>query len=451
MELKSLLKSWIDDPVRFSIDCFGEVPDDLQRPIFEAVAEHDRIAVRSGNGPGKTWTAAKLGLWFFVTRPKSIVVTTAPTWQQVQRILWKEIRANISKAPILKPFLYLPPRDAEVLMIKRDGSYGDDWAMIGRASDRKENMLGFHAPYLMFIVDEASGVPDEIFEAIEGTQTQEGVNSSKILLIGNPTRPEGFFFDIFHSKSANWKTFHLDGRLSPRVSKQWISQMETDYGSDSPFFQIHVLGNFPPVDKDTLIPLSWIERALADPKEEGCNATYTGFDVARMGNDYSVLISVGHNDNKFTVGQIDFFSKIELMELCGWGIQIFKKIGPEKVMVDVIGVGAGVHDRLKELGYPVVGVNVAEAPCRNSEDFKNKKAEMYWHLRGLFERQEIIIPKISHHAKLVAELSSMKYKYDSSGKLQIVDPEKSPDFADALALACYGPIISARVPGVVMF
>ena len=114
--------------------------------------------------------------------------------------------------------------------------------MIGRASDKKENMLGFHAPYLMFIVDEASGVPDEIFEAIEGTQTQEGVNSSKILLIGNPTRPEGFFYDIFHSKSSNWRTFHLVGRLSPRVSKQWISQMSEDYGSDSPFFQIHVLG-----------------------------------------------------------------------------------------------------------------------------------------------------------------------------------------------------------------
>lgn len=448
--MKSLLRSWIDDPVRFSIDCFGEEPDELQKPIFEAAACHDRIAVRSGNGPGKTWTAAKLGLWFFVTRPKSIVVTTAPTWQQVQRILWKEIRANISKAPLLKPFLYLPPRDAEVLMVRPDGSYGDDWAMIGRASDRKENMLGFHAPYLMFIVDEASGVPDEIFEAIEGTQTQEGVNSSKIILIGNPTRPEGFFYDIFHSKSSNWKTFHLDGRMSPRVSKQWISQMEEDYGADSPFFQIHVLGNFPPMDKDTLIPLGWIERSLAE-QSDGHGAKYAGFDIARMGNDYSVLVNVEHAEKKFIVRQIDFFSKIELMELCGWGIQVFKKTVPEKIMVDVIGVGAGVHDRLKELGFPVVDVNVAEAPCSKSEDFKNKKAEMYWHLRGLFERQEIIIPKIQHHNKLIAELSAMKYKYDSSGKLQIVDPEKSPDFADALALACYGPIISSRVPGVVMF
>jgi len=178
---------------------------------------------------------------------------------------------------------------------------------------------------------------------------------------------------------------------------------------------------------------------------------YCGFDVARMGNDYSVLINVDHTEGKFTVRQIDFFSKIELMELCGWSIQIFKKLAPDKTMVDIIGVGAGVHDRLKEQGFPVVGVNVAEAPCRNAEDFKNKKAEMYWNLRGLFERQEIIIPKIPHHTKLQAELSAMKYKYDSSGKLQIVDPEKSPDFADALALACYGPIISARVPGVVMF
>lgn len=262
MELKSLLNSWIDDPVRFSIDCFGEEPDNLQKQIFEAVAENDRIAVRSGNGPGKTWTAAKLGLWFFITRPKSIVVTTAPTWQQVQRILWKEIRANISKAPILRPFLYLPPRDAEILMIRPDGSYGDDWAMIGRASDKKENMLGFHAPYLMFIVDEASGVDDAIFEAIEGTQTQEGVNSSKMLLIGNPTKDTGYFFDIFHKRSANWKCFHLDSRLSPRVKKDWISQMAEEYGEESNFYQVHVLGNFPQYGEDTLIPLHWIERAF---------------------------------------------------------------------------------------------------------------------------------------------------------------------------------------------
>jgi len=178
---------------------------------------------------------------------------------------------------------------------------------------------------------------------------------------------------------------------------------------------------------------------------------YCGFDVARMGNDYSVLINITY-DEKVRVERIDFFSKMELMELCGWSIQLFKKMAPDKIMVDMIGVGAGVYDRLREQGYPVVGVNVAEAPCRNIEDFKNKKAEMYWNLRNLFEKGEIEIPDIPNRNKLVAELSKMKYTYDSKGKLQIVDPtEKSPDFADALALACYGPIISSRVPGVVMF
>jgi len=454
MELKSLLKSWIDDPVRFSIDCFGEEPDGLQKPIFEAVASHDRIAVRSGNGPGKTWTAAKLGLWFFVTRPKSIVVTTAPTWQQVQRILWKEIRANISKAPILRPFLYLPPRDAEVLMIRPDGSYGDDWAMIGRASDKKENMLGFHAPYLMFIVDEASGVPDEIFEAIEGTQTQEGVNSSKILLIGNPTRPEGFFYDIFHSKSSNWKTFHLDGRLSPRVSKQWISQMEEDYGGDSPFFQIHVLGNFPPADKNTLIPLSWIERALVDPQGKGIAVSYAGFDVAEMGDDYSVYIKATLDNCIFNIYDIDFMAKLEISPLTNWAKNKLDNDHVEKLVIDSNGVGAGVYSNLKEEGYPVIGFRGGESPLASTEEakFSNLKSQAYWNLRALFEKEEIKIQKVQNYKKLVSELSTIKYDFDSKGKI-IVKREKdrkSPDFADALCLCCFAPYLSAQKLGVAL-
>jgi phage terminase large subunit len=170
---------------------------------------------------------------------------------------------------------------------------------------------------------------------------------------------------------------------------------------------------------------------------------YCGFDVARMGKDYSVLINITY-DEVVTVRQIDFFSKIELMELCGWAVQLFKKLSPDKIMVDAIGVGAGVFDRLNEQGLPVVAVNVAESPCHKQEDYKNKKSEMYWNLRQLFEKENIKIPPIPNANKLMAELSQMKYKYDSSGKLQIVDPEKSPDFADALALACYGPIISAQ-------
>lgn len=260
----SLVSSWLNDPAKFCVDVFSEQPDNLQKQIFDAIALCDRVAVRSGNGPGKTWTAARIALWFFVTRPNSLVITTAPTWTQVQNLLWKEIRGGIEKSPILKPFVYMPPRDAELFMVRPDGNYGPGWGCLGRSTDKKENMQGFHNPYLMFIVDEASGVDDTIFEAIEGTQTQEGVNTSKMLLIGNPTKDSGYFFEVFHKRAANWKTFHLDSRKSPRVKKEWIKQMAEEYGEDSNFYQVHVLGNFPQYGEDTLIPLHWIEKAVVD-------------------------------------------------------------------------------------------------------------------------------------------------------------------------------------------
>ena len=173
---------------------------------------------------------------------------------------------------------------------------------------------------------------------------------------------------------------------------------------------------------------------------------YCGFDVARMGNDYSVITVVEEFENIYTVNRIEFYSKIELMQLVGWVKLIADEEKPDKIMVDVIGVGAGVHDRLKEMGLPVIAVNVAEKPTRESDKFLNKKSEMYWNLRKLFEGGTIKIKKSKNHEKLVAELSVMKFEF-SSGKLKIKDPDKSPDFADSLALACFGPTVSAQKLG----
>lgn len=261
-KLSELFTSWYFNPIKFCIDCFGEEPDALQKEMFEAVAKYNRVAVRSGNGPGKSWSMAKLGLWFFFTRPYSDVITTAPTWDQVQRVIWKEIRANMAKSELLKSFVDLLPRDPTMFMIQEDGTKNDDWAMFGRSSTQKENMQGYHAKHLMFIIDEASGVDDEIFEAIEGSQTEAGANKAKIVMIGNPTRTEGYFFEAFHSKSGLWKTIHFDCRLSPRVSKEWIEQKKEEYGEESPFYKVRVLGEFPLGGDNALIPLHWIEKAV---------------------------------------------------------------------------------------------------------------------------------------------------------------------------------------------
>jgi len=273
-------------------------------------------------------------------------------------------------------------------------------------------------------------------------------------LIGNPTRPEGFFYDIFHSKSSNWKTFHLDGRLSPRVSKQWISQMAEDYGSDSPFFQIHVLGNFPSADKNTLIPLSWIERVLVDPEGKGEGISYSGFDVAEMGDDYSVYIKASLETGIFNIYDIEFMAKLEILPLTNWAKNKLDNNPPEKLVIDSNGIGAGVYSNLKEGGYPVIGFRGGESPLMLSEEakFANLKSQAYWNLRSLFEKGEIRIQKVPNFKKLVSELSTIKYDFDSKGKI-IVKREKdkkSPDFADALSLCCFGPYLSAQKLGVAL-
>jgi len=173
---------------------------------------------------------------------------------------------------------------------------------------------------------------------------------------------------------------------------------------------------------------------------------YCGVDVARMGNDYSVVTVVDLDDDIFTVQRIDFYSKIELMQLVGWVKLIFDDEKPDKIMIDAIGVGAGVFDRLNEMGLPVIAVNVAEKPTKEPDKFLNKKSEMYWNLRKLFENGKIRLKKIKNIERLMAELSAMKFDFQN-GKLKVKDPDKSPDFADSLALACFGPTVSAQKLG----
>ncbi len=257
-----LLDIWRRYPVRFAKDVLNVTLDPLQQDILKALVDNDRVAVRSGNGPGKTFLSSIAALWFFCCFFQSAVITTAPTWAQVELLLWKEIRDNITKSEMLRPAIELAPRDCAAYMIQDGRITSPKWMMVGRSTNKKENMQGFHNPYLLFIVDEASGVDDEIYEAIQGTQTQKGVQASKLLIIGNPTRPDGYFYDVFHSRSAGWKVFHLNSEESPRVSKKWIQQMKDEYGEDSNFYQVHVRGNFPTYGEDTLIPLHWIERAV---------------------------------------------------------------------------------------------------------------------------------------------------------------------------------------------
>ena len=166
----------------------------------------------------------------------------------------------------------------------------------------------------------------------------------------------------------------------------------------------------PPADKNTLIPLSWIE-ALVDPEGKGNGTTYSGFDVAEMGDDYSVYIKSSLRQGIFNIYDIDFMSKLEISPLTNWAKNKLDNDPPENLVIDSNGVGAGVYSNLKEEGYPVIGFRGGESPLILSEEakFANLKSQAYWNLRSLFEKGEIKIQKVPNFKKLVSELSTIKY------------------------------------------
>ncbi|NQU96593.1 MAG: hypothetical protein HQ548_02965, partial [Chloroflexi bacterium] len=257
---------------------------------MEAVRDHGRVAVRSCNGSGKTYVAAHVVLWWLMCFPDAMVITTAPTEHQVRDVLWREIRRayrgheDLINGKLLRTSLEL----------------GDKHYAQGLSTDQPERFQGFHEGHILFVVDEASGVREGIFEAIEGSMTSAG---AKTLLLGNPSALSGTFYEVFHRRRELWHTIHISGFDTPNlregcvvmpalVTPKWVEEAKINWGEDSPMYQVRVLGEFPSEAEDTLIPLRLIEGA-AEAEEAvppvGDEPVEIGVDVARFGADRTVI------------------------------------------------------------------------------------------------------------------------------------------------------------------
>jgi len=163
-----------------------------------------------------------------------------------------------------------------------------------------ENITGIHEENIFVIVDEAHGVPDLSFEALEGIVTSE---NSFVLYIGNAINGSGPFFEAFKPNSK----FHqitiscydvpnvkyASNFYTKLTSYQWVKDKERKWGRDSALFKGWVLGEFPEESKDVLIPVRYIEASLRRGKERepvaNDRARSFGLDVARQGSDSSVM------------------------------------------------------------------------------------------------------------------------------------------------------------------
>ena len=455
------------DPAWWCENVLRVKPWSKQVEIMQSVRDNPRTAVRSCHGIGKSFTAGQIILWFLNAFAPSIVLSTAPTWRQVEKLVWKEVRASYARATAIDGGLggALLPASPELHIVR------DQWYAAGLSTNDPNKFQGYHEEHILVIVDEAAGVPEDIFEAIEGVLTSE---HSRLLLLGNPTSVGGTFHKAFRSPgyhamhisafdSPNFTAFgiteqdfydntweaKLTGPLpNPKlITPAWAYDKFLKWGPDSPAYQARVLGDFPEGGDDTLIPLAWVEAAQArwldaepgEPVEIGC-------DVARYGSDETVIaIRRGGRVEPLLV-----YSQKDTMETAGLVKAAYTGSGATAIKIDEIGLGAGVVDRLKELKCPATGVNVASAPVE-PERFMNLRAELWWNLRERLDPNPRVNPNpiaLPPDDQLLADLTNVKYKIDSRGRIQLESKEeikkrlgRSPDRGDAVVLA-YAPSVT---------
>ena len=444
----------VQDPSFFTEKILNKKLWSIQAEILHSVQNNMRTAVRSCHGIGKTFTAAICILWFLYTHKKAIVLSTAPTWRQVEKLIWKEIRSAYREA-VIPLGGNLMPKTPELHLIH------DEWYAAGLSTNEPDRFQGFHEEHILVIVDEAAGVNLEIYEAIEGILTSSG---ARLLLIGNPTAIGTPFYDAF-VKDIGYKTFHVSAFDTPNftaygitpediangtwqekakeisyprlITPQWVADRYKAWGEQSAPYQVRVMGNFPQQGEDTLIPLLWIELAMERWEEtQESEPVQLGVDVAAYGSDKTVIAV--RKGNKLM--ELNVYSQKNTRETTGLVIQHAKENNTKRIAVDEIGVGRGVVDSLEEEGYSDVGVNVAEKST-DAERYHNLRAELWWNLRELLNPEKEPIALLPDD-ELLSELASVKYKVDARGAIQIESKEDmkkrlghSPDRADAVVLA----------------
>ena len=253
-----LMKRYRSDPVLFSREVIGVNPDEWQCELLRAVADPEirRVTCRSGHGVGKSTAVALAAVWHVLMRVPSKTVVTAPTSAQLFDACFAEMK-NVAKR--LKP-----PFD-DLLEIKSDRielrSQPETTFISCRISrqEQPEALAGVHSENVLLLADEASGISPNVFEAASGSMS--GHNATTVLT-GNPTRNTGFFFDTHNRLREDWYTMHVSCVDSPRVASDFVEDMKKRYSEDSPAYHVRVLGNFPPSEEDTVIPVALIESAM---------------------------------------------------------------------------------------------------------------------------------------------------------------------------------------------
>jgi hypothetical protein len=451
-------------------------------PYFEAIlrdfveAEEDGVAVRAPHGIGKTAVSAAVVLWAFWAFDCDIkIVTTASAWRQLEKFTWPEIRLWASRANWELVGMTMR-RGREIL--ERQIKVGDHQQAFAAASDDPAKIEGAHASVVIYIFDEAKAIPDVTFDAAEGAFSAAGSDTDSRaykLVTSTPGKPSGRFYDI-HSKKPgyeHWRTHHVtlaQAVEAGRISAEWAEKRRLQWGEESEAYQTRVLGEFYAGSDELVVPLAWVElanerwRVIMEARQAGEEIeedeidaqdiieedapqeeplTTYGLDPAYKGEDKTALLCMVGT----VVEWIRTWAKQEPMAAAG---VVSSLIDTKSVCaVDVIGIGAGVYSRLRELGHRnVYPCNVSKSTkmrdVTRQFQFLNLRAAIWWMIREALDPSGDDPIALPPDPQLTGDLTAPTWWHRSDGKIQIESKDemrkrlgRSPDTGDALGLALY--------------
>ena len=438
---------YVDRPVEFAEDILGVVPTEYQKEVMNDVAKYSMITVKSGHGVGKSALESWIIWWYISTRPYPKILCTAPTKHQLHDILWAEVsKWRRNSKGLVEEFEWT----SEKIYLK--GSQ-EEWFAIARTSNKPDALQGTHAEHVLIIIDEASGVPDIVFEPVLGSLSTK---DAKLLMCGNPTQLSGFFYDSHNSKASMYRRHTIDGSKSERVDKEYVKTIIDMFGVDSDVYRVRVAGEFPKANPDSFIGRNLIRVLNAFPTQ--VSSIDLGVDVARFGDDESV---VAESYNKSKIPKLHIFKHNDTMKLTGQIVNIIKGLNMKyptivvRVKIDCDGLGVGVYDRLREVISNTSGLKAIAVECHfgakggkvnHNEpiEYKISTGVMWGNIRSKFLNEQL---EIVNDEELISQLTNRKYFIESDGKIGLERKEDmkkrgvhSPDRADAVALALYEPI-----------
>lgn len=428
-----------NDPLLFVTDVLGISDIEAwQREALIALRTCNRISIRAGHGVGKTAWECWVILWFMCTRYPFKIPITANSQDQLRDVVWPELRKWSTRLP--EPLR--EQLDIQAERIAWRAAPEAAFAVARTASkDNPEALQGFHEDNLLFVIEEASGIAEVVFEVAQGALSTPG---AIIVMCANPTQASGYFHASQTTLADRWHTMRVSSEDVPRATGH-IADIIANYGKDSNQYRVRVLGEFPNTEDDAVIPLHLVDAAMDRAGKiarlPGI-APVWGVDVAWMGSDRSALAKRQGNELlepiKWWSGNDPHQTALRIFRI--WE-ETDEEQRPAAIMVDSIGMGAATYLKLRELGLPARQCNVGEAASA-SERYARLRDELWFRGREWLQAAACVLPRDN---ALKAELVSVKYAMQPSGKIKVESKDdmrerglRSPDLADAFLLTFAG-------------